>query len=182
MAQPSLHGFSLLRNGLKYDYPFRESLGGLRSLCESVVLALGKSEDETETAVRDLDLEIVPTVWDEQKRAGGVILSEQTNLALSALRTRIGEQAWGFYLQADEAISERDFELIRSDLQRAEAEGYDCISFRYLHFWHSYERIAVGRRWYPQEIRCVRLGSGIESYGDAQSFRGWKKRYESTSR
>lgn len=173
-----LHGFTLLRNGLKYDYPFRESLGGLHALCDSVVLALGASDDGTEAAVAGLGLEIVPTVWDEAKRQGGVILSEQTNVALTELRRRV-PRGWGFYLQADECISESDFALIRRDLERAEAAGCDAVSFRYLHFWQSYEAIAVGKRWYPQEIRCVRLDSSAESYGDAQSFRGWKKRFES---
>lgn len=178
MANPTLHGFTLLRNGLKYDYPFRESLEGLRALCESVVVAVGKSEDGTEEALKNLDLVQVPTVWDEAKRQGGVILSEQTNIALSELRKRT-PMGWGFYLQADEAISERDFALIKSDILKAEAHGCDCISFRYLHFWQSYESIAIGKRWYPQEIRCVKLNTEIESYGDAQSFKGWKKRFES---
>jgi hypothetical protein len=179
MSQPlPLHGFTLLRNGLKYDYPFRESLGGLRALCDSVVVAAGKSEDGTEQALAAMDLELVPTVWDEKKRQGGTILSEQTNVALQELRSQ-GKTGWGFYLQADEVISEQDFGLIQRDLIQAEHEGCDCISFRYLHFWQSYERICIGRRWYPQEIRAVRLDSGIESYGDAQSFRGWAKRFES---
>ena len=173
-----LHGFTLLRNGLKYDYPFRESLGALRALCDSVTLALGASDDGTEAAVAGLGLEIVPTIWDEASRQGGVILSEQTNIALESLRRRV-PKGWGFYLQADECISESDFSRIREDLVKAEASGCDAISFRYLHFWQSYEAIAVGKRWYPQEIRCVRLDSPIESYGDAQSFRGWKQRFES---
>jgi hypothetical protein len=173
-----IHGFTLLRNGLKYDYPFRESLGGLSALCDSVTLALGASADGTEAAVAGLGIDIIPTLWDEAKRQGGVILSEQTNEALHGLRSRV-PKGWGFYLQADECISESDFELIRKDLELAESSGCDAISFRYLHFWQSYESIAVGKRWYPQEIRCVRLDSGIESYGDAQSFRGWKKRFES---
>lgn len=176
---PALHGFTLLRNGIKYDYPFRESLQGLRELCASVVVAVGKSDDGTEAALNALDLKQVPTIWDENKRQGGIILSEQTNIALEELRRLQGRQGWGFYLQADEAISERDFEKIRQDLAQAEREGYDCISFRYLHFWQSYERICIGKRWYPQEIRAIRLDSEIESYGDAQSFRGWKKRFES---
>lgn len=174
-----LHGFSLLRNGVKYDYPFRESLAGLRALCESVTVAVGASDDGTEDALKNLGVAQIPTVWDEEKRRGGLILSEQTNIALGELRKR-APAGWGFYLQADEAVSERDFERIKADLVKAEAEGCDAISFRYLHFWQSYEAIAVGKRWYPQEIRCVRLEApSIESYGDAQSFRGWKKRYES---
>ncbi len=173
-----LHGFTLIRNGLKYDYPFRESLRGLRALCESVVVAAGDSNDGTEQALAPLNLELISTVWDESKRQGGTILSEQTNLALSELRNR-QKQGWGFYLQADELISELDYARIKSDIAQAEREGCDCISFRYLHFWQSYEQICIGRRWYPQEIRAIRLGSPIESYGDAQSFRGWTKKFES---
>lgn len=176
---PPLYGFTLLRNGKKYDYPFRESLAGLRGLCAEVVVALGNSEDGTEAEVAKMDRVLtVPTVWDEAKRQGGVILSEQTNIALAELRKR-HPRGWGFYLQADEAISERDFARIRDDIARADREGYDCVSFRYLHFWQSYERICVGKRWYPQEIRAVKLDTAIESYGDAQSFRGWKRRFES---
>jgi hypothetical protein len=142
-----------------------------------VVVAVGKSDDGTEECLRPMNLVTIPTVWDEAKRQGGVILSEQTNIALAELRKRAS--GWGFYLQADEVISERDFARIKTDLVKAEEQGCDVISFRYLHFWQSYEQIAVSKRWYPQEIRCVRLDSLIESYGDAQSFRGWKKRYES---
>jgi hypothetical protein len=177
MSPPRVQGFTILRNGVKYDYPFRESITGLKALCGSVVVAAGNSEDGTDSELAKLGVDSFPTVWDEAKRQGGVILSEQTNLALEAAR-RTGA-LWGFYLQADEAISERDFARIREDLDRAEAAGCDAISFRYLHFWQSYERIAVGKRWYPQEIRAIRLDRPIESYGDAQSFRGFAKRFES---
>jgi hypothetical protein len=177
--QPPLIGFTLLRNGLKYDYPFRESLRGLTELCGSAVVALGKSEDGTEEELSTWpSLKLVHTVWDENKRQGGVILSEQTNIALCHARG-LTPGGWGFYLQGDEVISEQDYGRILADIARADAEGYDCVSFRYLHFWQSYEAIAVNRRWYPQEIRAVRLGAAIESYGDAQSFRGWQKRFES---
>lgn len=175
----SIIGFTLLRNGIKYDYPFRESLASLNGLAESTVLALGKSEDGTEGVVAGMPrIVVVPTVWDEAKRQGGTILSEQTNIALAEAR-RLHQKGWAFYLQADECISEQDYERIRTDLAEAERKGCDCVSFRYLHFWQSYEKICIGKRWYPQEIRAIRLDSAIESYGDAQSFRGWKKRFES---
>lgn len=179
LPMSTIYGFTLLRNGLKYDYPFRESLAGLRGLCEKTFLALGKSEDGTEAVVQALpNLVIVPTVWDEAKRQGGTILSEQTNIALQEARKN-GAKGWAFYLQGDECISERDYAKIREDLAEAERKGCDCVSFRYLHFWQSYEKFCIGKRWYPQEIRAIRLDSKIESYGDAQSFRGWKKRFES---
>jgi hypothetical protein len=171
----SLYGFTLLRNGLKYDYPFRESLQSLSQLCEETVVALGKSEDGTEEALAGMGrLAIVPTVWNEELRKSGLILSEQTNIALEALRTR-HPSGWGIYLQADEVLNPADFPRLRADLARAEGEGCDAVSFRYLHFWQSYDRIAISPRWYPHEIRAVLLESGARSYGDAQSFQGTKK-------
>ena len=174
-----IQGFTLLRNGIKYDYPFRESLRSLSALCETVYVALGKSEDGTEAALAEFsNVKIIPTVWDETFRKSGLILSQQTNIALEALRKN-HQKGWAFYLQADEVLSEKDFPRIRGDLEKAEQEGCDALSLRYLHFWQSHHKIAVGKRWYPQEIRAVKLDSSIQSYGDAQSFQGWAKRFES---
>lgn len=185
MNSIALYGFTLLRNGVKYDYCFRESLLSLSYICREVYLALGKSEDGTENAVKDFDfLQIIPTHWDEQLREGGLILSQQTNVALNALRAakRDEKEAWGFYLQCDEVIHEDDRELIWKDVQRAEEQGYDAISFRYLHFWKDHHHIAINKKWYPQEIRAVKLNSLARSWGDAQSFVGQQRVYESEAR
>lgn len=175
----NLFGFTILRNGVKYDYPFLESLRSLCGLCDEVYLALGKSEDGTEKLLAEFkNLVIIPTVWDEEMRKSGLILSVQTNIALEALRAK-HPNGWGIYLQADEVLHEGDFARIRADAAAAEKAGCDAISFRYLHFWQSYHQIAIDRRWYPQEIRAVRLNSEARSYGDAQSFERVKKRFES---
>lgn len=174
-----LYGFTILRNGLKYDYPFLESLRSLAALCEEVYVALGKSDDGTEKMLGEIgNLVIIPTVWDENLRQSGLILSQQTNIALEALRAR-HPQGWGIYLQADEVLNERDFARIRADVEAADAAGADALSFRYLHFWQSYHQIAIDRRWYPQEIRAIKLDSAAVSYGDAQSFQRVGQRYES---
>ena len=174
-----IYGLSFLRNGIKYDYPFRECLLSLAGICQDIELALGDSDDGTEKALADLPkLHILPTIWDENLRKGGQILSQQTNLALENLRKRVGK-GWVICLQADEILSDQEYNDLRRDLNQAELEGCDAISFRYLHFWKSYEAIAYEWRWYAHEIRAFRIDSFIESYGDAQSFRGWQKKYES---
>ncbi|NUM89774.1 MAG: hypothetical protein HUU37_11255, partial [Bdellovibrionales bacterium] len=174
-----IYGFSLLRNGVKYDYPFRESLASLLGLTEGVWLALGKSEDGTEEEVARMSgLHVKPTIWDENLRQEGVILSQQTNLALAFLRES-HPSGWGFYLQADEVLLESEFNQIHRDLEQAEHEGCDAVSFRYLHFWQSYDRLAYARRWYPEEVRAIRLDSPIESYSDAQGFRHHRKIFHS---
>ena len=179
VALMHLYGFSFLRNGLKYDYPFRESLQSLLDVTEASVLVLGKSEDGTENAItRTPVLTVESTVWDDQLLTGGLVLSQQTNLALNILRRqRTGPDAWGLYLQADEIIHEGDIVQIHGDFAAAERSGCDVICFRYIHFWERYDQIAVGRKWYPHEIRGVKLRSSVESWGDAQSFRGYQKIY-----
>lgn len=181
----TVYGFTLLRNGVTYDYPFKESLLSLAPLVKTTVLALGDSKDSTESEVRSLNLplEIVPTVWDETVRQSGLILSQQTNIALDYLKKKYAaKDAWGFYLQSDEAVHEDDYPIILEDIRKAQEGGYDAVRFHYLHFWKAYSRLAINWWWYPQEIRAIKLDSNIQSYGDAQSFENCKKVYQSNAR
>lgn len=168
-------GFSFLRNAVKYDYPFRESLASLASLVDEIVLAVGKSEDDTLERIRELKLpcalHVLETEWNEANRKSGLVLSEQTNLALAEVRRR-HPRAWAFYLQGDELLHEREHARIRADLAEADATNAAAVRFRYLHFWQRPDQIAIGKRWYPQEIRALRTDSQYVSYGDAQSFHG----------
>ncbi|HEX2959147.1 MAG TPA: hypothetical protein VHO70_20095, partial [Chitinispirillaceae bacterium] len=49
-----------------------------------------------------------------------------------------------------------------------EIEGF---LFRYKHFWGDYDHYVENHKWYSREIRIIRNGIGIESIGDAQSFK-----------
>ncbi len=185
VPQVPLYGFTLLRTGVKYDYCFREALTSLASVTQNVFLALGESEDGTEAAVSDLSfLKITPTHWDEKLREGGLILSQQTNVALQAARSVLPQHpdAWGIYLQCDEVLHEEDVEIIKRDIAEAHAQGCDTMTFRYWHFWQTHHEVAINKKWYPQEIRAVRLSSNIESWGDAQSFRNHTKVFHSEAR
>lgn len=177
-----LFGFSLLRNAIKYDYCFKESLTSLAGLVEYTVLALGKSEDGTEENLNEINnLEVIHTEWDENLRKSGLILSQQTNLALDYLRNKTKEEkdAWGFYLQADEVIHEKDYDTIKRDIEFADKNGYDAVRFRYFHFWLNHNQIAVGKKWYPVEVRAIKLNSKIYSEKDAQGFSGIEKIFDS---
>jgi len=180
-----IFGFTLLRNGIKYDYSFKECLSSLNAVTEKTYLALGASEDGTEDVINSLpNIKVIPTVWDDALRDGGLILSQQTNVALNTLREDYGESddAWGIYLQCDEVFHQDDYQLIKNDIAKAQAEGCDAISFRYFHFWMDHHHIAINKKWYPQEIRAVKVKTNIESWGDAQSFRHQTKVYESDAR
>ena len=58
-------GFSFLRNAVKYDFPFEESLRSLLPLCDEVIVAVGKSDDETLERIKSIDtkIKILETSW-----------------------------------------------------------------------------------------------------------------------
>ncbi|MFN8369386.1 MAG: hypothetical protein U0T83_02040 [Bacteriovoracaceae bacterium] len=175
MNNLKIFGFSFIRNGIKYDYPYLTSLYSLKPITEKVYLAVGKSEDGTEATLNNLEfLKIFPTEWDETLREGGLILSQQTNYILDKLKAD-QKSGWGIYLQGDEVLNDEDYELIIRDLNFADTNGYDAVSFRFLHFWQNHHQIAINKKWYPYEIRAIKLNTEIESWGDAQSFRNYKK-------
>ena len=163
-------GFSFVRNGVALDYPFLESLSSLLPLCDEIVVAVGKSGDATLAQIRRLKsrkIRVILTAWDDSLRTGGSVLAQQTDIALDAVK---GD--WAFYLQADEVIHEREVPEIRKTLElHLSDRSVEGILFPYYHFYGSYEFVGVSRRWYRNEVRCIRPGIGIRSWRDAQGFR-----------
>ena len=160
-------GFTIVRNAVRYDYPIVESIRSLLPLVDEMIVAVGDSTDSTREHVLSIDspkLRIIDTVWDEQLRRGGQVLAQQTNLALDACS---GD--WCFYLQADEVIHEQDYDRIQqamhTNVARRQVEG---LSFRYHHFRADYAiRDPLP---YRRQVRVVRPGIGVRSYGDACGF------------
>jgi hypothetical protein len=167
-----ISGFTFLRNGVKYDYPFEESLRSLLPLVDELVVNVGVGEDETPARVRALaasepKIRIFESVWDENLRREGAILAQQTNLAMDQCK---GD--WGIYLQADEVLHEEDYPLVREAIRRAEKrEDVDGIVFRYVHFYGDFFVVNLNPSAYRREVRAVRLKRGIVSWKDAQGFR-----------
>ena len=163
-------GFTFVRNGVKYDYPFLESINSLLPLCDEIIIAVGKSEDDTLKRIHSLrssKIRILETVWDESIRKSGTILSQQTNLALDKIS---GD--WAVYLQADEVLHEKEVPAIKEAMVRyQDTPEVDGILFNFQHFYGSYHYIGNSRRWYRREIRIVRPSVGVRSWGDAQGFR-----------
>ena len=163
-------GFTIVRNAVKYGYPVQESLRSLLPLVDELVVAVGDSEDDTwelVNGVGDSKLKAFRTVWDETKREGGLILSEQTNLALERCS---GD--WAVYLQCDELLHEDEIDRIRTQLQRHHSQRTEGLSFKYLHFYGSFETVQDNWcRWYRREVRAVKTRIGVVSVGDAAGFK-----------
>lgn len=171
-----ISGFSLVRNGVRFDYPFLESLRSLLPVVNELVLNVGIGDDETLDWCRRFAQEegagkvkIFESRWpldDPEKKKAGIILSEQTNLALEQC-----ENDWCLYLQADEVLHEEDHSLIRRAVDFASARNLEAVVFGYRHFYGSFNVIQESRSAYRREMRIIRKSSGARSVGDAQSFR-----------
>src|SRR6185437_5385651 len=98
---------------------------------------------------------------------GGLILSEQTNLALDRCT---GD--WLIYLQADEILHEEDSTRLRAAMEKyVDNPAIEGLLFDYVHFYGSFEVIQQTRSAYRREVRAVKRQALARSVGDAQSFR-----------
>lgn len=165
-------GFTFVRNAIKFDYPIVEAILSILPICDEMIVAVGKSEDETLALIQSIDspkIKITETVWDESLQQGGKVLAVETNKALAAIAP---DSDWAFYIQGDEAVHEKYLPVIQKAMQdykdNLEVEG---LLFKYLHFYGSYHHIGDSRQWYRREIRVIRNRKDITSYRDAQGFR-----------
>jgi ribosomal protein S18 len=165
-------GFTFIRNAIKFDYPVKESILSILSICDKFVVAVGNSEDSTLDLIRSIDpekIEIVETVWDDSHREGGRVLAVETDKAFQAIGS---EFDWCFYIQGDEVIHEKYLpEINRSMLEHLDNNRVDGLLFKYLHFYGSFDYVGESYRWYRNEIRIVRNNKSIFSFRDAQGFR-----------
>ncbi len=172
LSRMKVTGFTFIRNAVKFDYPVVEAITSILPLCDDFVVALGKSEDETEALIKSIGtdkIRIIHTEWDDTLREGGRVLAVETDKAFQA----IGEDTdWAFYIQGDEVVHEKYHDTIKKEMERWKGdERVDGLLFNYLHFYGSYDYVGSSPRWYPREIRVVKNNKNIYSYRDAQGFR-----------
>jgi hypothetical protein len=172
-----ISGFTLIRNGTQFDYPYLESLRSLLPLVDELIINVGTGDDDTEKTIARFavqegqgKVQWFQSRWpldDTEKKKGGQILSEQTNLALDRCT---GD--WCIYLQADEVLHEGDAPRLHEAIARADTRPeIDGLLFDYVHFYGSFDVIQQTRSAYRREVRAIRRSSGARSVGDAQSFR-----------
>lgn len=165
-----ISGFSFVKNAVKLYYPVEESIRSILPVCDEFIIAVGQGDDNTREVIErigDPKIRIIDTVWDPAETKAGLVMSNQTNLALKECT---GD--WCFYVQADEVVHEDDLALIRSRCEELlDDRRVEGLLFRYLHFWGDYGHYQKSHGWYPREIRIVRNGIGVKSVRDAQSFR-----------
>jgi glycosyltransferase involved in cell wall biosynthesis len=165
-------GFTIVKNAVRFDYPAVEAIESILPLCDKFIVAVGDSDDGTRdliASIGDNKVEILDTVWDPALKEGGKVLAAETNKALDAIPS---DYDWCFYIQADEVLHERFHPAIRSAMeQHLGNPAVDGLTFRYRHFFGTYDYVADSRRWYRYEVRIVRNDRTIRSWNDAQGFR-----------
>ena len=152
-------GFTFLRNGQKFGYPFVESIRSALPLVDEFVIALGPCEDDTENRLRaigDPKIRIIPTQWNERIQPDysvkGFVYGQQKSIALFNCT---GD--WAFYLEGDEVVHEQDLPKIRAAMERHLDNGrVEALAFDYLHFYGNTNTYAWSPRWYRSEVRILR--------------------------
>lgn len=177
MLTKQISGFTFIKNGITLGYPVKESIESISDLCDEVIINVGfddpnlSVDDGTYEYLRDhftSDKYIfLKSWWDPKMTSRGLILSQQTNIALSKCSGKYCQ-----YIQGDEAIHEDDFESILEGIKnlelRPEVAG---LVFNYLHFYGSTDIFKQTRNTYRREVRLIRNNSGIKSWMDAQGFK-----------
>jgi glycosyltransferase involved in cell wall biosynthesis len=168
-----ISGFSIIRNGTKFDYPYIESIRSILPLVDEMILNVGYGEDDTLKRIKNLNepkIKVFESDWqldDPEKKKSGLILSEQTNLALEKCT---GD--WCVYLQADEVLHEADLENLKALIKSVQDDrNVEGLIFDYNHFYGSYNVVQYSRSVYRREVRAFRNTKNVMSIGDAQSFR-----------
>jgi glycosyltransferase involved in cell wall biosynthesis len=164
-------GFTIIRNGLKYFYPFVEAIKSILPLCDELIVNVGESEDstlETIKSIKDDRIKIILSKWDMNLRENGEVLSVETN---KALRQCKGD--WCLYIQADEVLHERYIPVVKNALEKyLNNEKVEALRFYYKHFYGSYDYFQDNyRNWYFREVRIIKNSGNIVSWGDAMNFK-----------
>jgi hypothetical protein len=168
-----ISAFTLIKNAIKFDYPIIESVNSLLPLVDEYIINIGNSDDGTRDLVHaafDSNPKCVlfDSVWEDSTQ-GTSFFSNQTNKSLEKCT-----DDWAFYLQADEAVFEDDFDKIKDAIAHCESTNKKAIVFDYLHFEKNYSKLrktySEGFDCYEDEVRLFKNDGTVMSWGDAQGF------------
>jgi glycosyltransferase involved in cell wall biosynthesis len=172
-----ISGFTFIKNGLTLGYPILESVLSIESICDEVVINVGfedpecTKDDGTYDYLRshliDPKYKFIKSWWDPQMRKAGLILSQQTNIALEACSGDFCQ-----YIQGDECVHEEDLKFILAGVEEMQKDSrIDGLIFNYMHFYGNVDTYKYTRSLYRREVRLIRNRRGLVSWQDAQGFR-----------
>ena len=155
MAHVSISGFSFIRNGASLGFPFIESIRSLLPLVDELVIAVGRSDDDTLARIQALGepkIRIIETVWNEHMGDRGFVYAQQKMIAQYACTGQ-----WAFYLEGDEVLHEGELAAIRASVERHhDNPTVEALVFDYKHFYGTPGYVSVSPGWYRRECRLIR--------------------------
>ncbi len=172
-----ISGFTFIKNGITLGYPILESVLSIESICFEVIINVGFNDPECtiddgtydylRSHLTDPKYKFIKSWWDPSIQKQGLILSQQTNIALSACS---GDYCQ--YIQGDECVHENDLKFILVGVEEMEHnKKVDGLIFNYMHFYGNVDTYKYTRSLYRREVRLIRNQRGIVSWIDAQGFR-----------
>lgn len=161
----TLSGHLIIKNGVKYDYPFIESIKSALPMCDEFVVVEGKSEDSTWDQLLKLQsqhpkIKLIQADWQKEHYS---VLADMTNIAIEACTCD-----YHYQIQADEALHEKYHEPIRAAIER----GKDFYFFGVYHFFSNFDTIYKKEVFYDKFIRLARKSvyPNMKSCGDAMGL------------
>lgn len=165
-----ISGFTFVRNATRLQYPIAGSIQSVLPIVDEFVVVVGDSSDETVAAVQGIGspkIRLVPSRWNPNVNSGGYVLAQQTNIGLFNCT---GE--WAIYLQADEAIHERDHATLTAHMERyRHDDGVEGMLLQRVTFFGDYHTIVTAHPFqYDLACRIVKPHRFVLSRGDAAGF------------
>jgi len=160
-----ISGCTIVRDAVRLDYPLEESIASYAPICDEIIICWDPtSTDATKQLVEKIaaqfpQVRLVESVWDLEKRKGGLELSRQALIALAHCT-----QPWSLYIEADEALHERYHEDLRAYVRDPNLAG---LAFERRSFLHSLDKEIPEYR--VGIVRMFRSGCGRLT-GDTISF------------
>ncbi len=172
-----ISGFTIIKNAVINDYPVVEAINSILPVVDEMIVLIGDSTDATVElikSIQDSKIKIHHSVWDHSLRKDGEVLAVETNKAFQLIDPA---STWAFYIQADEAVHEKDHAAILESCKRyKDDQRVQGLLFKYIHFYGTYDYVGDSRKWYNHEVRIIRNDKKISSYKDAQGFRIGKEK------
>ncbi|MBT8047185.1 MAG: hypothetical protein HKN57_01890 [Xanthomonadales bacterium] len=170
MSEILVSGLTIIRNGVRLNYPFIEAIRSALSICDEYIVVAGDSDDETLERLAELDdsrIRVIHTEWSPLVKPRKCLLAQQTNIGLGFCRGR-----WCLYLQGNEILHQKDLPQLRSLMEtHAENESVEAMLVERLTFWSDYRHyVAVYPRRFKYTARIIRPNIGTYSIRDAMSF------------
>ncbi len=170
MSDILVSGLTIIRNGVRLNYPFIEAIRSALDICDEYIVVAGDSNDETLERLADLDGEkvrIIHTQWSPLVRPQKCLLAQQTNIGLGYCRGR-----WCLYLQGNEVLHERDLPRFREMMEtHVDNDSIEAMLVERLTFWADYDHyVPVYPRRYKYTARIIRPNIGTYSIRDGMSF------------